>query len=76
MVYVSPYGTHNIVLSRYTRAGTVFALDMKTWEVAYLRPFQTVEIAKVGDSERRMLLAEYTLVAKSPRANTKATNMT
>ena len=49
---------------------------MKTWEVAYLRPFQTVEIAKVGDSERRMLLAEYTLVAKSPRANTKATNMT
>lgn len=75
-VYVSPYGSHNIVLSRYCRAGTVFALDMNTWEVAYLRPFQTIDIAKVGDSERRMLLAEYTLVAKSPRANTKATNMT
>lgn len=74
-VYVSAYGRHTIQLSRYSRSTTVFCLDMKTWEVAYLRPFQTIEIAKVGDSERRMMLAEYTLVAKSPRANTKATNM-
>jgi hypothetical protein len=74
-VYVSAYGRHNIMLSRYTRATTVFCFDMSTWEVAYLRPFQTVEIAKVGDSERRMLLAEYSLIAKSPRANTKLTNV-
>jgi hypothetical protein len=74
-VYVSAYGRHNIMLSRYSRSTTVFCLDMKTWELAYLRPFQTVDIAKVGDSERRMLLAEYTLVAKSPRANTKVTNV-
>lgn len=74
-VYVSAYGRHNIQLSRYCRSTTVFAFDMKTWEVAYLRPFQTIEIAKVGDSERRMMLSEYTLVAKSPRANTKATNV-
>lgn len=73
-VYVSAYGRHNIQLSRYSRSTTVFCLDMKTWEVAYLRPFKTIEIAKIGDSERRMLLTEYTLVAKSPRANTKATN--
>jgi hypothetical protein len=75
-VYVSAYGRHNIQLSRYCNAGTVFAFDMTTWEVAYLRPFQTIEIAKVGDSERRMILSEYTLVAKSPTANTKATSMT
>lgn len=74
-VYVSAFGAHNIVLSRWARSTTVFCFDMSTWEVAYLRPFQTVEIAKVGDSERRMLLAEYTLVAKSPLANTKATNL-
>jgi hypothetical protein len=53
----------------------VFALDMSTWEVAYLRPFQTVDIAKIGDAERKSLLAEYTLVAKSPLANTKATGV-
>lgn len=72
-VYVSAYGKHNIQLSRYSRSDTVLALDMSTWEVAYLRPFQTIEIAKVGDSERRLMLAEYTLCAKSPKANTKAT---
>jgi len=74
-VYVSAFGSHNIQLSRYARSTTVFALDMKTWEVAYLRPFQTIDIAKIGDADRRTLLAEYTLVAKSPMANTKATGM-
>jgi hypothetical protein len=74
-VYVSAYGSHTIQLSRWCRAETVFALDMSTWEVAYLRPFQTVDIAKIGDSERKSILAEYTLVCKSPRANTKATEM-
>jgi hypothetical protein len=74
-VFVSPYGSHNIVLSRWSRATTVFCLDMSTWEVAYLRPFETIEVAKVGDADRRALLAEYTLVAKSPMANTKATGV-
>ena len=72
-VYVSPYGSHNIMLSRWCRTDTVLGLDMKTWGVAYLRPFKQIEIAKIGDAERRTLLAEWTLVAKSPRANFKAT---
>ena len=74
-VYVSAFGSHKIMLSRYARATTVFCFDMKTWGVAYLRPFQVSDVAKVGDAERKMLLAEYTLVAKSPLANTKATNV-
>jgi hypothetical protein len=72
-VYVSFAGSHNIRVSRYAPAGYVYALDMKTWEVAYLRPFSTVDIAKVGDATRKMIIAEWTLVAKSPLANTKAT---
>ena len=72
-VYVSAFGSHNIVLSRYATATTLYCLDMKTWEVAYLRSFKTEEIAKIGDAERRMILAEWTLVAKSPTANTKIT---
>jgi len=72
-VYVSAYGSHNIVLSRYATSTTLYCLDMKTWEVAYLRPFKTVDVAKIGDADRRMLVAEWTLVAKSPTANTKIT---
>jgi Family of unknown function (DUF5309) len=71
-LYVSPYGTHKLVLSRYMPANSAYALQMDKWEIAYLRPFATEEIAKAGDSDKRMLLAEWTLVAKNPLANAKA----
>ena len=74
-VYVSAFGRHNIVLSRWAPTDVVYALQMDTWKMSYLRPFQTMEIAKVGDAERKMLCVEWTLTAKSPTANTKATNI-
>jgi len=71
-VYVSPYGQHKLTLSRYMPSNSAYALDMKLWEIAYLRSFRTEEIAKAGDSDKRMLLAEWTLVCKNPLANAKA----
>lgn len=71
-LYVSPYGTHKLVLSRYVPTSTAYALQMDMWEVAYLRNFQIIDIAKVGDGDRKSLLAEWTLVAKNPLANAKA----
>ena len=71
-IYVSAYGTVKLVLSRYAPANTAYALQMDMWEIAYLRNFQVVDIAKVGDGDRKMLLAEWTLVAKNPLANAKA----
>lgn len=75
-VYVSTYGSHKIVTSRYVRASVVLCLDMSTWAVAWLRPIDMVEIAKSGDSEKRLLRGEYTLEARAPTANTKLTNIT
>jgi hypothetical protein len=74
-VYVSPFGSHQIVLSRWVRSDICYALQMDTWSFNYLRPFQTIDIAKVGDADRRLLIAEYAIVAKTPLANTKATNI-
>jgi hypothetical protein len=71
-VYVSPYGQHKLVLSRYMPANTAYCLQMDMWEIAYLRNFQVLDIAKVGDADRKMLLSEWTLVAKNPLANAKA----
>jgi hypothetical protein len=42
---------------------------MEYWAVAYLRPFQTIDLAKTGDSEKRQILAEYALVAKQEAAS-------
>ena len=74
-VYVSAYGSHKVVLSRYMRASVVLCLDMSTWALDWLDKMHVEEIAKSGDSEKRMIVAEYTLVARSPTANTKLGNV-
>jgi hypothetical protein len=62
-VYVSDFGTHYVVADRFMPTGMCYALDMDFWEVAYLRPFQTFDLAKTGDSEKKEILVEYTLKA-------------
>jgi hypothetical protein len=77
-VYVSDFGTLKIIPSRYMAWDstnhipdntTMHILDMGMWAVGYLRPFQTKEIAKIGDSERRLLLVDYTLIYKQEMAS-------
>lgn len=75
-VYTSSFGSTKVVMSRYMRASAVLLLDLSTWAIAWLRPIDMVEIAKSGDSEKRMLRGEYTLEARTPTANTKLTNVT
>lgn len=70
-VYVSDFGTHQIVANRFMPAGNVYVLDMEYWSVSYLRPIQQESLAKTGDSDRAMLLAEYTLCAKEPDSSAK-----
>ena len=36
----------------------LLGLDMTSWAFDTLRPFQTIDIAKISDEERRMLLVE------------------
>jgi hypothetical protein len=44
-------------------------LETDKWETLYLRPVKTEKMAKVGDSERTMIVAEYTLKTSAPKAN-------
>jgi hypothetical protein len=72
-VYVSAFGSHSIKLSRYCQTDTLFGLDMSSWALGVLRPFQTIDVAKVSDEDRRMLLMEWTTVCRTPKANFKIT---
>lgn len=74
-VYVSDFGEVRIVPSRFCRDRTVQILQMEYWAVAYLRPFQQFEIAKTGDSEKREMLAELTLVSKNQAASGKVADL-
>ena len=62
--YESDYGVLSIVPNRYMRQRDVFVLDTEMWEIAYHRPFQTFDLSKTGDNEKRQMLVEWTLVAK------------
>lgn len=73
-VYMSDFGTISVVPNRFmnsTNAGdeTAFLVDPDMAAVAYLRPFQTIELAKTGDSEKTQLLAELTLEVKNEAAH-------
>jgi len=70
-VYVSDFGTYNIVMDRFCDQDIVYFLDHDMWSVNYLRDFQTVDIAKDGDSEKKMLLVEYGLHCGNEAANAK-----
>jgi hypothetical protein len=73
-VYMSDFGTISIVPNRFmnsTNDGdeTAFLVDPDMAAVAYLRPFQTIELAKTGDAEKTQLLAELTLEVKNQAAH-------
>ena len=70
-VYVSDFGTFNIMLDRFCDQDVVYFLDHDMWSVDYLRDFQTVDIARAGDGEKKMLLVEYGLRCGNEKANGK-----
>jgi uncharacterized protein DUF5309 len=74
--YVSDFGALKVVPNRFNRDQTVTILDMEFWALAYLRPFQQVSLAKVGDSDQRMILVEVGLESKNQAASGKVTDCT
>lgn len=73
-VYLSDFGTISVVPNRFMTSTnscdeTAFVLDPDMAAVAFLRPFQTNELAVTGDNESTQLLAEYTLEVKNQAAH-------
>lgn len=67
--YVSDFGTLEAIPNRFQATRDVFVLQSDKLAIAYLRPFQTIELAKTGDAEKRELLVEYTLECRAPKAH-------
>lgn len=67
-VYVSDFGNVSIVPNRFQRHRDAFVLDTEYVSLAFLRPFQTTELAKTGDAEKRLLLVEWGLKVKQEAA--------
>lgn len=68
-IYMSDFGQISIVPNRFMRVRDALVIDPEYAALAYLRPFQTNDLAKTGDSENTQLLAEVTLEVKNEAAH-------
>jgi len=68
-VYVSDFGNISIVPNRFMRSRDALVLDPEYAAMAYLRPFQTNDLARTGDSEKTQILAELTLEVRNEAAH-------
>ena len=75
-IYVSPFGEVSVVPNRFLKSDTCLVLDTEYWSRAVLRPAQTIQLSKVGDSDKRQMLTELTLVCESDVASGKIDALT
>lgn len=68
-IYVSPFGEVSVVPNRFLDANSALVLDTEYWSRGVLRPMQTVVLAKTGDSDKRQMLTELTLVCENSKAS-------
>jgi hypothetical protein len=61
-VYESDFGEVKLIPDIFlANSKDVYFINPNYVRVAYLRPFQTIPLAKTGDSDQKMLLCEWTL---------------
>lgn len=68
-VYVTPWGTVDFVPTRENRGRDVFIMQSDMFGVGVLRPTKNTELAKTGDSTKRQVLTELTLISKNEKAS-------
>lgn len=68
-VYVGDFGQLTVVPNRFMRPRDCLVLQMDMWKFCPLRPIQSVNLAKTGDTERRQIICEYTLEARNEAAS-------
>jgi hypothetical protein len=66
---LADFGVLSIVPDRFMRTRDALILDPEYAALAYLRPFQTNELARVGDAEKTQILAEFTLEVRNEAAH-------
>ena len=64
-LYVSPFGEQVVEVDRFIRAKNTLIYDPDMWSMTVLRPWTRENLAKVGDSERMLLVGEMGLKHKN-----------
>jgi len=68
-VYESDFGDLKIVTNRFQRNRTAFVLQSDMWNIAWLDAIRIDDLAKTGDSMKKLLVCEYGLMSRNEGAS-------
>lgn len=74
-IYVSDFGEHTVVPSRFSRDRTVLLLDPEMWALGTFDPFKQERLAKTGDNKKSHIVGEYTLICRNEAASGKVADL-
>lgn len=76
-VYIDPLGNEvSLVPCRHMPTDMIYFIDPEYVEFCSLRNFQSHDLAKTGDSERKQILVEYTLQVSNEKAHAGVYDLT
>ena len=67
-VYVTDFGTYEVVYNLFQREDDVFILDKSKLALSYLTKYEVQDQLKDGDADRKMLVSDVTLCVKNEAA--------
>lgn len=68
-IYLSDFGKLTIVPNRFSRERSALIIDWEYWSMHWLRPLFVKKLADTGDSEKRMMIGEWTLCSRNEAAS-------
>jgi len=75
-VYVSPYGQQKVVLNRFIFTQRALLFKGSNWRKLVLRDWFSAPLAKQGDSQRHMILGEFSLKHNNFLSSAQITGLT
>jgi hypothetical protein len=70
-ILVTSFGTFKVVMSRYIPRNCMVLLQMDKWAMGQLRPTKVIEPAQTADAKNKVIIGEYTLIARNPNSSAK-----
>lgn len=75
-IYASDFGELKIVPSNFSRERSLLLVDPDFAKVSYLRDFEVVDIATIGDAVTKMIICEYGLEVSNEAAHGAVVDLT
>src|SRR6185436_12695343 len=70
-ILVTSFGMFKVVMSRYIPRNCLVLLQMDKWAMGQLRPTKVIEPAQTADAKNKVIIGEYTLIARNPNSSAK-----